>query len=235
MNEELDKGLGAENTRKAPEKKEEIKKEEVKQETKEKEIKVENTSKTKSKKNKKKKKPTSEELLLEIQDELEELKEKYFRNLAEMENYKKRVNEDLKKERKYAGFSLANRLIDSIEIFNQALNMDTDDKNLKNFLYGFKMIDEMIFNAMKDEGVSVIDTKVGDAFDPTKQEAVDIEYDPEKPENTVLQVRKKGYLFKDRILRPSMVVINIKPKEEKDFEEENNEENNEEKNEENKE
>ncbi|OQX93868.1 MAG: nucleotide exchange factor GrpE [Tenericutes bacterium 4572_104] len=213
MSEELDKNLGAEETKEAPEKKEEIKKE--------KEVKEENTSKTKTKKSKKKKKPTSEELLLEIQDELEELKEKYFRTLAEMENYKKRVNEDLKRERKYAGFSLASRLIDSIEIFNQALNMETDDKNLQNFLYGFKMIDEMIFNAMKDEGVSVIDTKVGDTFDPTKQEAVDIEYDPEKPENTVLQVRKKGYLFKDRILRPSMVVINIKPKEEeKESEEE---------------
>ena len=213
MSEELDKNLGAEETKEAPEKKEEIKKE--------KEVKEENTSKTKTKKSKKKKKPTSEELLLEIQDELEELKEKYFRTLAEMENYKKRVNEDIKRERKYAGFSLASRLIDSIEIFNQALNMETDDKNLQNFLYGFKMIDEMIFNAMKDEGVSVIDTKVGDTFDPTKQEAVDIEYDPEKPENTVLQVRKKGYLFKDRILRPSMVVINIKPKEEeKESEEE---------------
>ena len=213
MSEELDKNLGAEETKEAPEKKEEIKKE--------KEVKEENTSKTKTKKSKKKKKPTSEELLLEIQDELEELKEKYFRTLAEMENYKKRVNEDIKRERKYAGFSLASRLIDSIEIFNQALNMETDDKNLQNFLYGFKMIDEMIFNAMKDEGVSVIDTKVGDTFDPTKQEAVDIEYDPEKPENTVLQVRKKGYLFKDRILRPSMVVINIKPKEEeKETEEE---------------
>ncbi len=218
MSEELDKKLGAEETKEAPEKKEEIKKEE------EKEVKEENTSKTKTKKSKKKKKPTSEELLLEIQDELEELKEKYFRTLAEMENYKKRVNEDLKRERKYAGFSLASRLIDSIEIFNQALNMETDDKNLQNFLYGFKMIDEMIFNAMKDEGVSVIDTKVGDTFDPTKQEAVDIEYDPEKPENTVLQVRKKGYLFKDRILRPSMVVINIKPKEdEKGFEKETKE------------
>ncbi len=213
MSEELDKNLGAEETKEAPEKKEEIKKE--------KEVKEEKTSKTKTKKSKKKKKPTSEELLLEIQDELEELKEKYFRTLAEIENYKKRVNEDLKRERKYAGFSLASRLIDSIEIFNQALNMETDDKNLQNFLYGFKMIDEMIFNAMKDEGVSVIDTKVGDTFDPTKQEAVDIEYDPEKPENTVLQVRKKGYLFKDRILRPSMVVINIKPKEEeKESEEE---------------
>ncbi|HOO43929.1 MAG TPA: nucleotide exchange factor GrpE [Bacillota bacterium] len=165
----------------------------------------------KKEKTKKKKKPNTEELLLEIQDELTELKDKYFRSLAETENYKKRLNEDLKRERKYAGYALANRLIDSIEVFNQALNMETNDPNLKNFLYGFRMIDEMIFNAMKEEGVALIETKVGETFDPNFQQAMDISYDPEKPENTILKVVKKGYMFKDRILRPSMVIINIKP------------------------
>ncbi|MBN2540687.1 MAG: nucleotide exchange factor GrpE [Bacilli bacterium] len=200
MGEEKDKKVGAEPTIEAPEIT-------IEDET------VEETKESKEKKSKKKKKPTSDELLLEIQEELTELKEKYFRKLAEMENYKKRVNDDLLRERKYAGYSLANKLIDSLEIFNQALNMETNDPNLKNFLYGFKMIDEMIFNSLKDEGVSLIETKIGDVFDPTKQEAVDKEYDPEKPEHTVLRVQKKGYMFKDRILRPSMVIINIKPEE----------------------
>ena len=162
-------------------------------------------------KTKKKKKPKPEDIILEIQEELAELKDKYFRSLAETENFKKRLNEDLKRERKYAGYSLASSLIDSIEIFNQALNMETNDPNLKNFLYGFRMIDDMIFNAMKDEGVSIIDTQVGTIFDPTRQDAMDKEYDETKPLNTVLKVVKKGYLFKDRILRPSSVVINIKP------------------------
>jgi len=187
--------------------------------------------KDKKEKNKKKKKPSMEELLLEIQDELAEVKDKYFRSLAETENYKKRLNEDLKRERKYAGFSLASKLIDSIEIFNQALNMQTEDPNLKNFLYGFRMIDDMIFNAMKDEGVSIIDTKVGEEFDPNKDQAMDVAYDSEKPENTVLRVVKKGYMFKDRILRPSMVVINIKPEEHKEEESTENEETNERKDE----
>lgn len=171
------------------------------------------TKETKEK-SKKKKKLKPEEAILEIQEELAEIKDKYFRSLAEAENSKKRLNEDLKRERKYAGYSLANKLIDSIEIFNQAINMETNDPNLKNFLYGFKMIDDMIFNAMKEEGVSIIETQVGAVFDPTKHEAMDKEYNPEKPLNTVLRVVKKGYLFKDRILRPSLVVINIKPEQE---------------------
>ncbi|XMB72580.1 nucleotide exchange factor GrpE [Mycoplasmatota bacterium WC30] len=178
----------------------------------------------KKEKVKKKKKDKPEDVILEIQEELAEIKDKYFRTLAETENFKKRINEDLKRERKYAGFSLANKLIDSIEVFNQALNMETNDPNLKNFLYGFRMIDDMILNALKEEGVSIIDTKVGDEFDPSKQQAMDKEYDSEKPENTVLKVVKKGYLFKDRILRPSTVIINIKPEEEIKNIEESNEE-----------
>ncbi len=172
--------------------------------------------KDKKEKPKKKKKPSAEELLLEIQDELNEVKDKYLRSLAETENAKKRLNEDLRRERKYAGYTLASKLIDSIEIFNQALNMETNDPNLKNFLYGFKMIDEMIFNAMKEEGVEIIDTKIGEEFDPNKDQAVDVAYEADKPENTVLKVVKKGYMFKDRILRPSMVIINIKPEEPKE-------------------
>ncbi|MCK4551880.1 MAG: nucleotide exchange factor GrpE [Tenericutes bacterium] len=177
-------------------------------------------------KTKKKKKEKPEDKLIEIEEKLEEFKEKYFRNLADMENYKKRMNEDLSRERKYAGYSLASKLIDSLEIFNQALNMETNDPNLKNFLYGFKMIDDMILNAMKEEGVTIIETKAGDEFDPTKQAAMDKEYDPEKAEHTVLRVVKKGYMFKDRILRPSAVIINIKPEENIKETEENSEENN---------
>lgn len=178
------------------------------------EIKVEQKASQKETK-KKKKKPKPEEIIQEVQDELQELKDKYFRSLAETENFKKRMNEDLKRERKYAGYSLASKLVDSLEIFNQAVNMETEDPQLKNFLYGFKMIDDMILNALKDEGVSVIETKVGDEFDPTKQEAMDKEYDPEQKENTVLKVVKKGYMFKDRLIKPSSVVINIKPEENK--------------------
>ena len=65
----------------------------------------------------------------------------------------------------------------------------------------------------------MIETNIGDNFDPSKQEAMDKEYDPEQPEHTVLKVVKKGYMFKDRILRPSMVIINIKPEEQNTEEE----------------
>ncbi len=181
-----------------------------------KEIKVEDKKASEKETKKKKKKQKPEDVIAEVQEELQELKDKYFRSLAETENFKKRMTEDLKRERKYAGYSLASKLMDSLEIFNQAVNMETEDPQLKNFLYGFKMIDDMILNALKEEGLSVIETKVGDEFDPTKQHAMDKEYNPEQKENTILKVVKKGYMFKDRLLKPTQVVINIKPEDKKE-------------------
>ncbi|QLY39557.1 nucleotide exchange factor GrpE [Hujiaoplasma nucleasis] len=176
-----------------------------------------------SKLKKKKHKKNKLELQLdEIQEELETLKDKYYRNLAEMENYKKRTTNELVKERKYASQSMADKLIDSVEVFTQALNIKTDDKQMQNFLYGFKMIRDMIFNALKDEGVSEIETKIGDTFDPNIHEAMDTIYDPDKEEHTIVKVSKTGYKFKDRVLRPAFVVINVKANEE---ENENQDEN----------
>ena len=180
----------------------------------EKEIKeIEDT--TKDEKTKKKKKNKFEDQLEILEEELKIVKDKYFRALAEMENYKKRMSEDLKRERKYAGMPLADKLIDAIEVFDLALKMETEDKNLKNFLYGFNMINDMMFQALKDEGVLLIESKVGDDFDPTIHEAVDKEHNLEVKDNSITKIVKKGYKFKDRILRPTMVIINIKPEETK--------------------
>ena len=179
----------------------------------------------KEEKTKKKKKSSIENQLESVQEELQSVKDKYYRNLAEMENFKKRMNEDLKKERKYAGITMADKLIDSLEVFDQALNMQTEDKNMMNFLYGFKMIKDMMFNALKDEGVVLVESKIGDDFDPNVHEAMDVEYDPKAKEHTILKIIKKGYKYKDRILRPAMVIINIKPDDDKEEIEQNNKEN----------
>lgn len=183
------------------------------------------------KKKKKSKKDELEDQIEALQEELKDFKDKYYRTLADAENYKKRTSNELVKERKYASQSLASKLIDSLEIFSQALNINTDNKQMQNFLYGFKMIKDMIFNALKDEGVSAIETTIGDVFDPELHEAMDTEYDPEKPEHTILKISKTGYKFKDRVLRPTFVVINLKEEETDEVNEEIKEEKIEESNE----
>ncbi|MBU1145531.1 MAG: nucleotide exchange factor GrpE [Firmicutes bacterium] len=167
----------------------------------------------KTKKEKKKKESLEDKLEL-IQEELQNVKDKYLRVLAEMDNYKKRTSEDLKRERKYASMSVAEKLIDAIEVFDQALLIETDDPNFKNFLYGFKMIKDMIYSPLVEEGVSVIETKIGDVFNPNTEHAFDSIEDETLPNNTITKIVKKGYMFKDRLLRPAMVIINIISKDE---------------------
>jgi molecular chaperone GrpE len=151
-------------------------------------------------------------------------KDKYFRALAELENYKKRAIEDSKKERKYASQDVSDKLIDSIDVFTQALQMQTEDPNFKNFLYGFRMIRDMIYKVLEDEGVKLVSVKEGDSFDPNTQHAIDTEEHLELADQSVLRVQKSGYLYKDRLLRPAMVVINVHPKMEELNDETTNEE-----------
>ena len=157
---------------------------------------------------------TVDEKLEVIQKELENVKDKYLRILAEMENFKKRSTEEIKRERKYAAQPIADKLIDQLEVFEQALNVQTEDQNFKNFLYGFRMIKDMLYNVLVDEGVKKIDVANGAEFDPNFMEAIETENDPNQPDHIVIRVVKNGYMFKDRLLRPAMVVINHKPEEE---------------------
>jgi len=164
---------------------------------------------------------TVDEKLEEIQNELESVKDKYLRALAEMENFKKRNSEELKRERKYAAQPIAERLIDQLEVFEQALTVQTEDQNFKNFLYGFKMIKDMLYNVLIEEGVSKINLVSGAQFDVNTMEPIEATYDPNQPENTVVRVVKNGYMFKDRLLRPAMVVINQMPETETETETKN--------------
>jgi len=177
------------------------------------EIKVDDKIQQETKKEhpKKKKKDTVEEQLELIQEELKEIKDKYLRTLAEADNLKKRTSEELKRERKYAGMQLCDKLIDQLEVFDQALNVQTEDKHFQNFLLGFKMIKDMLYQSLESDGVKVLETKIGAVFDPNFEHAFDTRYEPDKPEHTILEVTKKGYMYKDRLLRPALVIINIKP------------------------
>lgn len=157
---------------------------------------------------------TVDEKLEVIQKELENVKDKYLRILAEMENFKKRSTEEIKREKKYAAQPVADKLIDQLEVFEQALNIQTEDQNFKNFIYGFRMIKDMLYNVLVDEGVKKIDIVKGTEFDPNFMEPIETENDPNQPDHIVIRVVKNGYMFKDRLLRPAMVVINHKAEEE---------------------
>ena len=179
-----------------------------------------NISRKKDKINKKDK--HIQEELNKLQEQVKELNNKYLKTLAESENYRKRIEEEKIRDRKYASQRLLEKLINPIDIFDKACNMKTDNEVLKNFLIGFQMIDNQIHGVLEEEGVKKI--KIETKFDPRFHDAVEVDYDPDKEEGDILQVLKDGYMYKDRVLVPASVKVNRKPKEENtEDDKENNE------------
>jgi len=182
--------------------------EEQNQKNKKKEKTIEVKTKKEEKKAKKKEEEQAEDLeILELRTEVAKLSDLYLRTLAEAENFKKRINDERMRERKYASQSLLERLVNVTDIFDKAVNSNVDDEKVKNFLIGFQMINKNLQDLLEDEGVTKIKAK-GEVFDPKVHHAVETITDLEQDDNIIVQERQTGYYYKDRILRPSLVVVN---------------------------
>ncbi|MDI9508152.1 MAG: nucleotide exchange factor GrpE [Bacillota bacterium] len=150
---------------------------------------------------------------LDLEEEVKRLKDLYLRTLADAENFKRRINEERIRERKYAAQGLLEKLISVIDIFDQAIGVETDDPKLKTFLTGFTIINKQLNEILEEEGVKKIDAR-DQIFDPAYHHAVEVEHDENKEDNIVLEVYQNGYTFKDRVLRPALVKVNKSKKEE---------------------
>ena len=182
--------------------------EEQNQKNKKKEKTIEVKTKKEEKKAKKKEEEQAEDLeILELRTEVAKLSDLYLRTLAEAENFKKRINDERMRERKYASQSLLERLVNVTDIFDKAVNSNVDDEKVKNFLIGFQMINKNLQDLLEEEGVTKIKAK-GEVFDPKVHHAVETVTDLEQDDNIIVQERQTGYYYKDRILRPSLVVVN---------------------------
>ncbi len=196
------------------EKEEEILNEELDEEVdfKEDDDKKENNQKNKNKKNKfENLKKENESLKLEI----EHWKNEYLKAHADSLNFQKRINDEAIKNRKYASQNVISELINPIDMLVQIVSMDVTNPEVKNYQIGFQMITNQIVEIMKNEGLTQIKSNVGDNFDPALMQAVETEENEELADNVITKVMQVGYLYKDRVLRPAMVVVNKKNKEEK--------------------
>lgn len=152
----------------------------------------------------------AEEFDLEVlKEENKKLKEQYLRVLADSENFKKRINDERIIERKYGSQRLIEKLIPQTDLFDKVVNMKTDDEMLKNFLIGFEMINNNIKQVLEEEGVKKIKT-VGEKFDPRFHHAEETEWIEDMEEDMIISEMLSGYMYKDRVIRPSHVKVNKK-------------------------
>lgn len=161
-------------------------------------IKVEKAKKAE----KKIKKDNSE--VKKLKEELSLEKEKSLRIQAEMMNFKRRQEEMVAGIRKYANEDILLKLVSIIDNFERALSMSNED--MEEFLKGFNMIYTNLVNVVKDAGVSEIEA-LNQPFDPNVHQAVLTEEREGIEAGIVIEVLQKGYMYKDKVLRPTMVKV----------------------------
>ncbi|CDA52548.1 protein GrpE [Clostridium sp. CAG:533] len=166
------------------------------------------------KKNKKEVKENKELKHLEeenhkLKNDLKESSEKVLRLAAEMQNYKKRNETEKSNMLKYANEDLAKSLLPILDNFERAIRLDDNDLSdeVSKFLSGFKMIYGSFVNVLNNIEVKEIECD-GLEFDPVYHQAVLTEKDETKPSGVILEVLQKGYMYKDKVIRPAMVKVN---------------------------
>jgi molecular chaperone GrpE len=142
-----------------------------------------------------------------LKDKLEEADNRYLRLQADFDNFRRRTRLDLEASEKYRAQKLITDLLPALDNFERAMQVEADNEQTKALLQGMDMVYRSLVDALKKEGVEPIEA-VGKEFDPHQHQAVMQGEDENFGSNIVTDEFQKGYLLKDRVIRPSMVKVN---------------------------
>ena len=176
-----------------------------------------------SENNKPLKEITPEEKILELEDKL-------ARAFAEMENQRRRFEKEREDAFNYGGFAFAKEtlnLIDNLERSKQILESDEILKNseaLKKTLEHFDIINKDMVSILSKNGITPLDS-IGKKLDPNFHQAMMEIDDDQKEPGTIVQEIQKGFMMKDRLLRPALVGVSKKTKVQDELKSEENKEN----------
>ena len=177
------------------------------EDVKEKVVTEEEVTQETTEKPKKEHKNRHKEEIARLKKEVEDLKNALLLNRADLENFKKHMREESIKDRKYASLNLISDIIVPLEYLTKACEYQTTSQEMNNFLIGFRMIANQLMDTLINDGLKVIDCKIGDEFDPTIHHAVATEKVEETEKNKIIEIVSKGYLYKERIIKPAMVKV----------------------------
>jgi molecular chaperone GrpE len=149
---------------------------------------------------------TCEDLLSALEVQNNELKNTMLKDRADLENTKKRLEKERVTERKYAAISVCRNLLTPLDNFDLALKHTVTTAETEAVFQGFKMIKDQLLKALEGEGVSEIDA-LNEEYDPNFHQAIMTEKVEGTEPNIVIDVLQKGYIFKDRVIRPAIVKI----------------------------
>ena len=135
------------------------------------------------------------------------LQDKMLRLAAEFENYKKRSEREMAEFRKFANESLVKDFLPVLDNLWRAMeSAKAGDGSVQQLLEGVSLTYGDMHKVLEKYGVTPIEA-LGQPFDPAFHQALMMETSEDHPDNTVVKEMQKGYLMKERLIRPSMVVV----------------------------
>lgn len=157
------------------------------------------------------KEPTIEEKLVEAENQIAQLKDQYLRKCADFDNYRKRMIREKQDAFDYANANLLTDLLSSLDDLDRALVASTDTKGSDGaaaLVEGVSLIQKQLRSMLENKYNLVGFGEKGDIYDHDKHEAIASNPAPVK-EPVCAEVYLKGYMLKDRILRPAKVMVHM--------------------------
>lgn len=147
-----------------------------------------------------------------IREEAAKNKDLYLRAVADLDTYRRKVQREKSELAKFALQPLIEELLPSIDHLDMAIEAAKNSDDSKNILTGVEMVSSQIKKVFANFGVEEIKAE-GKNFDPNTSECVSHEPSENVPENGVIKVVRRGYMFNGRLLRPAAVVVSSGAKE----------------------
>jgi molecular chaperone GrpE len=145
-----------------------------------------------------------EDQLTAMEMQMTEYKDKFLRQQAEFDNFRKRAERDVQNAHKYGVEKLLGDLLPVLDSLERGL--EGVEKNDAHF-QGMQLTLEMFIKTLGKYGVSIINPEPGENFDPTRHEAMSMQANPDFASNTIIQVLQRGYELNGRTLRAAMVIV----------------------------
>ncbi|MFH1216627.1 MAG: nucleotide exchange factor GrpE [Pseudomonadota bacterium] len=150
--------------------------------------------------------PEAEDELAQARMQVSELQDKLLRLAAEFENYRKRMERERGIALKYAEESILKELLPFMDNLERAIEQGRKTHNADDLLAGVELTCKGLMSALEKFSVVPLNS-IGQPFDPNIHEALAMEGSDEVAPNCVLREFEKGYMYKDRLIRPAKVVV----------------------------
>ena len=138
--------------------------------------------------------------------EVDKWKDLAYRSQAELDNFRKRSAREAQETRAYANTDLLRGLLPIMDNFEMGLEAARAESEKSMIFMGMSMVQRQIADFLRDLGVTEVES-LGKAFDPNLHDAVSTEATAEHAEGTILRVTRRGFRLKDRLLRPTSVIV----------------------------